>query len=261
MHKKLAREILMRKKIEKRTALITGSGQNIGRGIAVRLASDGFNIVLNGSRDQSKCDHVLEEILKSGGTATVAMGDIGVEEEAHAIVSKSCETFGRIDVLINNAAIRPTFPFLEMKSSDWDRVMAVNLQSVFWLSRACLPSMLSHGWGRIINFSGMNAQKGYPGKTAVSVSKHAVWGLTKSLSVEYGQSGITANILSPGTFIDDSFALNKKTELKELCGANPTGRLGRSNNIAGLVAYLCSDEGGYVNGQMLQINGGMTVQF
>ena len=107
----------------------------------------------------------------------------------------------------------------------------------------------------------MNAQKGYPGKTAVSVSKHAVWGLTKSLSVEYGQSGITANILSPGTFIDDTFALNKKNELKELCGANPTGRLGRSDNIAGLVAYLCSDEGGYVNGQMLQINGGMTVQF
>ena len=107
----------------------------------------------------------------------------------------------------------------------------------------------------------MNAQKGYPGKTAVSVSKHAVWGLTKSLSVEYGRSGITANILSPGTIINDTDALNKKTDLKELYAANPTGRLGHSDDIAGLVAYLCSDEGGYVNGQMLQINGGMSVQF
>ena len=258
---KLARKFTMKKKSEKRTALITGSGQNIGRGIAVRLANDGFNVVLNGSQDQSKCDRVLEEILQSGGTATVAMGDIGIEAEALAVVSKSYESFGRVDVLINNAAIRPTLPFLEMKSSEWDRVMAVNLQSVLWLSRACLPLMLSNGWGRIINFSGMNAQKGYPGKTAVSVSKHAVWGLTKSLSVEYGRSGITANILSPGTIINDTDALNKKTDLKELYAANPTGRLGHSDDIAGLVAYLCSDEGGYVNGQMLQINGGMSVQF
>ena len=261
MHKKPTMEILMKKKNKKRTALITGSGQNIGRGIAIRLASDGYNVVINGSQDKSKCDRVLNEILKSGGNATVAMGDIGVKAEALAVVSKSCETFGRVDVLINNAAIRPTVPFLKMKSRHWNRVMAVNLQSVFWLSRACLPSMLSNRWGRIINFSGMNAQKGYPGKTAVSVSKHAVWGLTKSLSVEYGRSGITANILAPGTFIDDMGAQNKKTNLKDLCAENPSGRLGHPDDIAGLVAYLCSDEGGYVNGQMLQINGGKTVQF
>ena len=246
---------------KKRTALITGSGQNIGRGIAIRLAKDGFNVVINGAKNKSKCDRVSSEILKSGGNATVAMGDIGIKAEALAVVSKSCETFGRVDVLINNAAIRPTVPFLKMKSRDWDRVMAVNFQSAFWLSRACLPSMISHEWGRIINFSGMNAQKGYPGKTAVSVSKHAVWGLTKSLSVEFGRSGITANILAPGKFIDDADAENKKTDMKNLDTANPTGRLGHSDDIAGLVAYLCSDEGGYVNGQMIQINGGMTVQF
>ena len=111
---------------KKRTALITGSGQNIGRGIAVRLARNGFNVVINGSQDKSKCDRVLNEILKLGGTATIAMGDIGIEAEALAVVSKSYETFGRVDVLINNAAIRPTVPFLKMESHDWDRVMGLD---------------------------------------------------------------------------------------------------------------------------------------
>ena len=244
-----------------RTALITGSGRNIGRGIALKLAHEGFNIVLNGSRDRLRCIEVAREINEIGGQSTIAMGDIGVEEDALAIVAEAKRVFKKVDVLINNAAIRPSQNFLETTQDDWNRVMSVNLQSVLWLSRACLPTMLVQGWGRIINFTGMNAQKGYPGKAAVTVSKHAVWGFTKSLSVEFGHRGITANIISPGTFPGDNLTPERGSELEELRSANPMGRLGHSSDIAGLVAYLCSNEGEFMNGQLLQVNGGMTVQF
>lgn len=246
---------------ENRTALITGSGQNIGRGIALRLALEGFNIVLNGSQDQSKCVAVAREIEELGGQATVAMGDIGIEEDTLSIVEQAQRVFKKVDVLINNAAIRPSQPFLSTTKDDWDRVMSVNLQSVLWLSRACLPAMLAQSWGRIINFTGMNAQKGYPGKAAVTVSKHAVWGFTKSLSVEFGDRGVTANIISPGTFPGDTLVPEEGSELEQLRSANPMGRLGHSRDIAGLIAYLCSKEGEFMNGQLLQVNGGMTVQF
>ena len=246
---------------DNRTALITGSGQNIGRGIALRLAQEGFNIVLNGSRNRSRCVEVAREINKLGGQSTIAMGDIGIEEDAIAIVAEAKKAFKKVDVLINNAAIRPSQKFLDTTQKDWDRVMSVNLQSVIWLSRACLPSMLTQGWGRIVNFTGMNAQKGYPGKAAVTVSKHAVWGFTKSLSVEFGCRGVTANIISPGTFPGDDLVPKEGSELEQLKSANPMGRLGHSRDIAGLIAYLCSNEGDFMNGQLLQVNGGMTVQF
>ena len=244
-----------------RTALITGSGQNIGRGIALRLAQEGYNVVLNGSKDRSKCVEVAKEIEKVGGRSLIAMGDIGKEVQALAIVAKAQRVFGQVDILVNNAAIRPSSPFLGTSKRDWDRVMDVNLNSVLWLSRACIPAMAAQNWGRIINFTGMNAQKGYPGKAAVTVSKHAVWGFTKSLSVEFGRQGITSNIISPGTFPSDNMVQDKISTLEKLRDCNPTGRLGHSGDIAGLVAYLCSDEGGFMNGQILQINGGVAVQF
>ena len=108
-----------------------------------------------------------------------------------------------LHVLVNNAAIRPHAPFLEINEADWQRVIDVDLNAAIWLSRLVLPQMISNGWGRIISFSGMNAQRGYPGASSVAVAKHAVWGLTKSLAAEFGPYGITANIISPGTFPGD----------------------------------------------------------
>jgi len=244
-----------------RTAIITGSGQNIGSGIARRLAIEGFNIVINGSLDRCKCEKVSEEIHQLGGTSTIAMGDIGIEKEALGVVAKAEKAFGQVDVLVHNAAIRPSHPFLSTSKANWDRVMAVNFQSVVWLSRRCIPAMLNERWGRIITFTGMNAQKGYPGKAAVSSSKHAVWGLTKSLSAEFGRQGVTANIISPGTFPGDAIIPEEQPKLEALRAENPAGRLGHSSDIAGLVSYLCSDEGGFVNGQLLQVNGGASVQY
>ena len=199
-----------------KTALITGSGQNIGRGIAHHLAAAGFNIIVNGSSDQEAAEKVASEVRAKGSTAMVAMGDVGDKAAAEQIVQAGLDQFGAIDVLVNNAAIRPHAPFLDISEAQWQRVMNVDLNAAIWLSRLVLPAMTDKGWGRIISFSGMNAQRGYPGASPVAVAKHAVWGLTKSLAAEFGPLGITANIISPGTFPGDDPATADDPKFKKL---------------------------------------------
>lgn len=246
---------------DERTALITGSGQNIGRGIAHHLAAAGFNVIVNGSSNRDAAESVANEVRAHGVKALVAMGNVGKKTEAENLANMGIEHFGAIDVLVNNAAIRPHAAFLETSDADWQKVIDVDLNAAIWLSRIVLPAMISKGWGRIISFSGMNAQRGYLGASAVSVAKHGVWGLTKALAVEFGPSGVTANIISPGTFpsVDSAEATDPK--FIRLRQENPTRRLGGTDNIGGMVSYLCSDSGGFVNGQMLQINGGVVMQF
>jgi len=241
----------------KRSALVTGSGRNIGRAIALELADRGFSVAINGSTDKQACQSVADEITDRGGQAIVAMGDIGKFDHAQSIANTALEAFGTVDVLINNAAIRPNFNFIEGTEEEWERVMNINFKSCFWLTRACLPGMLEKGWGRIVFFTGMNAQQGYPGKSAVSVSKHAAWGLTKSLAKDYGPRGITSNIISPGTIVgevNEEAIVAKYPVLKD---ANPSGRLGVPGDIASAVGFLSADDTGFINGQILQINGGV----
>jgi 3-oxoacyl-[acyl-carrier protein] reductase len=245
----------------RKTALVTGSGQNIGRGIAHELAKAGHNIVVNGSRNRKAAETVASEVRELGVNASVAMGNVGVRDEAELIIKSAVDAFGSIDILVNNAAIRPHGPFLEIENDDWQNVIDVNMYGPIWLARAALPFMLENGWGRIIHFTGMNAQRGYPGAGFVSVSKHALWGLTKALAVEFGPSGITSNIISPGTFPPDNENIETSEKYKLLLKNNPSGRLGKPDDIGGMIAYLCSENGGFVNGQMLQINGGVVMQY
>lgn len=244
---------------KKRSALITGSGRNIGRAIALELAGRGYNIAVNGSSDKANCQSVADEVSAMGCNAVVVMGDIGVREQAISIAESAVEAFGAVDVLVNNAAIRPSFDFLNGDEDEFRKIMDVNFNSSFWLCRACLPGMIDKGWGRIINFTGMNAQQGYTGKSAVSISKHAAWGLTKSLAKEFGHHGITCNIISPGTIVGEvnESAIEKKFET--LLENNPSGRLGVPADISSAVGFLVSDEGGFMNGQMMQVNGGVVV--
>ena len=240
-----------------RTALITGSGRNIGRGCAVELAKAGFNVVVNGSSDREACERVAAEVEAIGPKALVAMGDVGDRHAVEAIVESAFATFTTVDVLINNAAIRPESLFLEMSDDDLQRVMDVNTHSAVWLSRAFLPGMIENGWGRIINFSGMNAQRGTGRRPAVTMSKHAAWGLTKALSKEFAPMGVTANIISPGTFPDEGEDVAASSRFQNLLKQTPAGRLGAADDISALVALLCSEKGGFITGQLLQVNGGV----
>lgn len=240
-----------------RSVLITGSGRNIGRGIAQHLGAQGHRIVINGSSDKVACDAVAKEVVDAGGQAVVAMGDIGVREQAVAVAQAGIDAFGGVDVLINNAALRPDCSLLTVDESEWDRIMDVNYKSAFWLARACLPGMIERGWGRIINFTGMNAHQGYAGKAHVTVSKHAALGLTKALAKEFGPKGVTTNIISPGTIVGEFEDPGHHRDFTALEKTNPAGRLGTPLDIAGMISLLISDEGGFVNGQLLQINGGV----
>ncbi len=238
-------------------ALITGSGRNIGRGCAKELAAAGFNIVVNGSHDKAACERVADEVRAIGTDAIIVMADIGDRSAVNAMADAALQAFGRIDVLINNAAVRPASAFLDLTDDELARVMNVNCYAAVWLSRAFLPGMVENGWGRIVNFSGMNAQQGTGGRPHVTMSKHASWGLIKALAREFGPKGITANIISPGTFPDQDVDVSQSDQFQKLLRQTPVGRLGAANDIAAVVGLLCSERGGFINGQLLQVNGGV----
>jgi len=242
--------------MKNRTALITGSGRNIGRASALALARDGFNVAINGSSDEDACKEVAAEAEHFGVEAAVVMGDVGVESQANEIARRTLDRFGSIDVLLNNAAIRPAAGFLDISSEDWERVMAVNLSAAVWLSRASLPSMIKNKWGRIINFAGMNALQGYASRPHVSVAKHGAWGLTKALAKEFGPLGITVNIISPGPISSDHDDPEMTAHIESQVSRIPLGRLGDPMEVAASVSWLASEPGAFVNGQLIQVNGG-----
>jgi len=240
----------------RRTALITGSGQNIGRAVALALAADGFNIVVNGLTKRVACEETAEAARAHGVETIVAMGDVGTSEGCAQVAGTGISRFGAIDVLVHNAAIRPASPFLEIDEAEWRRVLDVNLMGAFWLAQACLPGMVKAGWGRIVNFAGMNAIQGYDGRAHVSVSKHGGWGLTKALAKEFGPKGITVNIVSPGSIRSEHDDPAMTAHIKGQVSRIPTGRLGEPDEVAAAVALLASDKGAFINGQMIQVNGG-----
>jgi 3-oxoacyl-[acyl-carrier protein] reductase len=238
-----------------RTAFISGSGKNIGRAIALKLARAGVDVVLNGRSDVAACDAVAQEARALGVQAHVLMGDVGSSADAARIAAAALERFGTIDILVNNAGFRPHRSLLETTDADWAAVMDVNLNACFWLSRAFLPGMIEKRWGRIINFAGMYAMRGTAEHAPIAAAKHGGWGLAKSIASEFGRHGITANSVSPGPIRNDGLEGADTTEQ----GAQhrvPLGRMGLPAEVAALVALLCSDEGGFISGQMIAVNGG-----
>jgi len=220
------------------------------------LAHDGFDIVLNGSSNRDACEGVAEEVRGAGAEALVAMGNVGDPAAIDAIVAAAQAAFGGIDVLVNNAAIRPTTPFLETDEETWQRILDIDFHAARRLAKACLPGMVERGWGRIVNFAGMNAIHGYNGRAPVSVSKHAAWGLSKSLAKEFGSRGVTVNIVSPGPIRPDEADPEMRAHIEGMVGRVPVGRLGEAAEVAALVRLLASDAGAFINGQLLQVNGG-----
>jgi 3-oxoacyl-[acyl-carrier protein] reductase len=240
-----------------KSALVTGAGKNIGRACVLGLAEDGFNVAINGSSDRAACDKVAREAGKFGIKAIVIMGDVGKAAECKRIADAAIEAFGAVDALLNNAALRPNKPFLEMSDADWNRVIDVDLNAAVWLARACLPGMVKKGWGRIVNFAGMNAIHGHEGRAPVSVAKHGVWGLSKALAMEFGPKGITTNTISPGPIAPDAEEKNASAESRARTLARvPLGRFGKPVEVAAAARLLVSESGGYINGQMIQVNGG-----
>lgn len=237
-----------------KTAFVSGSGRNIGRAIAVHLARQGCNVVVNGSADRDAAEATAAMVEAEGPQAMVAMGDVGQPGTVTAMAAAALERFGSIDILVNNAARRPHKPFLEMTDDDWHSVVDTALSSVFYTSRAFLPGMVDKGWGRIINFAGMKAIKGYFEGAPISAAKHGIWGVTKALSTEFAPKGITVNCISPGQIRKDTATQDDPARAAKI----PTGFMGQPDDIAAMAAFLASPQARFVTGQMIAVNGGET---
>lgn len=235
-----------------KTAFVSGSGRNIGRGIAVRLAELGADVVVNGSSNEAACSETVALIEGAGRQALVAMGDMGRADDVARVAEAALGKFGVVDILVNNAARRPHKPFLEMTDEDWDGVVDLALKGSFRTARAFLPGMVDQGWGRIINFAGMKAMRGYFEGAPISAAKHGVWGLTKALSTEFASKGITVNVISPGQIRKDELEQDDPARAAKI----PAGFMGVSNDIAAVAGFLATPDARFVTGQMIAVNGG-----
>ena len=248
----------------KKVALVTGAAAGIGAACALRLSRDGIAVgVLD--LDAARCADAVAAIHAGGGEAMALGADVSERTQVKAALAQLRNAFGPVTILVNNAAITGYVPFLEMTDKQWDDVHRVNLTGSFIVTQEVLPDMIAAGWGRLINISSAAAQVGAPHMAHYASSKSGMIGLTRTLAVEFGPQGITANVIPPrfitGTIMsEDSFANAKQPMSREAIAASgPITREGRPEDIAGAVTYLASDEAGFVTGQVIPVNGGRII--
>lgn len=242
--------------LEGKTALVTGSGRNIGRSIALALARDGADVVVNARSNRAEADAVAAEVEELGRRALPVLADVGDKEQLEALLDQALDKFGGLDIVVNNAATRPHKPFAEMTYDDWRGVLATDLDSAFLTTKAALPGMMQKGWGRVVNLSGLQAFQGRHGGAHISAAKVGLIGLTRALATELGPSGIVVNCIVPGAIDTSREGMSNATRGSARIAEIPVGRLGYTDDIASLCAFLCSDAAGFINGQTIHCNGG-----
>ena len=245
--------------LEGKTALVTGSGRNIGQATVLELASRGANVVVNTRTNQQEADAVAKEAEALGVKVLPLLADVGDEQQAMAMVEKAASEFGRIDILINNAGLRLSSSFTEMTTEEWRTVLAVNLDGPFFLCRAVVPAMIEAGWGRIINVSGLQAFRGGNNRAHISASKMGALGLTRALAFELADHNILVNHIVPGAFdTTPAHAQSAQSAIprEQRAAGIPLGRLGMPEEIAKTCAFLASDDASFITGQTIHVNGG-----
>jgi 3-oxoacyl-[acyl-carrier protein] reductase len=242
--------------MQNRIAFITGASRGIGRACSLGLSSAGARVVL-AARRVDQLEKVAAEIRSAGRDAFVVEMDLSVPDSVRSAISKASKEFGRIDILVNNAAITRDGLAVRMKQEDWEAVLATNLTGAFIATQQVLLSMMRERWGRIINITSVVGEAGNPGQANYVASKAGLIGLTKSLAQEMASRNITVNAVAPG-FIDTDMTQALPPELKEkILAAIPLKRLGTPGDVAAAVKFLASDEAAYITGHVLNVNGGM----
>lgn len=239
-----------------RVALVTGASQGIGRACAQRLAQSGATVAV-AARNKEKLDKVVFEIAAAGGQAAAFVLDVADEEQIKAVLKAVITQFGKIDILVNNAGITRDQFVMRMKRADWDAVMQTNLTSAYLCTQQVTSSMLKQRWGRIINIASVFGQMGQAGQANYAAAKAGLIGLTMAIARELASRSITCNAVAPG-FIDTAMTEVLSGEFKE--GALkmiPLGRTGTPEEVAHAVAFLASEEAGYITGHVLNVNGGL----
>ena len=240
-----------------RVALVTGGMGGLGEAVCIKLAALGYRVVTTYSPGNTKVEQWLATTRDMGFDFKAYACDVADYDSAQACVAMIEAEVGPIDVLVNNAGITRDMTFKKMDKPNWDAVMATNLDSVFNMTKPVCDGMVDRGWGRIINISSVNGQKGAFGQTNYSAAKAGMHGFTKALALEVARKGVTVNTISPG-YIGTKMVMEIPKEVLEskIIPQIPMARLGKPEEVAGLVAYLSSDEAAFVTGANIAINGG-----
>ena len=246
----------------RRCAVVTGSTRGIGRAVARELAAAGMNVVVNSSSERSlpAAEAVAAEIAEEFGVETLAVAaNVAIEEEANALIAAAAEANGRVDVLVNNAGITRDGLAARMSDDDFDAVIDINLKGTFHCCRAAAKLMMKQRWGRIVNMSSVVGVCGNAGQVNYAASKAGVIGLTKSLARELARRNITANAVAPGFIATDMTDALSDAQREAIVSRIGSGRLGEPDDIAHLVRFLASDEASYITGQVICVDGGMSL--
>jgi len=242
---------------QQRTALVTGGMGGLGEAVCIKLAALGYKVVTTYSPGNTKAADWLKSMNNMGYGFKAYPCDVTDFDSAKACVEAVSAEVGPVDVLVNNAGITRDMTFKRMTKSDWDAVMSTNLDSVFNMTKQVMDGMVERKWGRVINVSSVNGQKGAFGQTNYSAAKAGMHGFTKALALEVARNGVTVNTISPG-YIGTKMVMAIPQEIldSKILPQIPVSRLGKPEEIAGLVAYLSSEEAAFVTGANISINGG-----
>jgi 3-oxoacyl-[acyl-carrier protein] reductase len=239
-----------------KVAIITGASRGIGRFISVALAAQGVKVVVS-ARNAEALESLTAEIKAQSGEALAVVADVAVEAEAVNLVEQTVATYGKVDILINNAGITRDGLLLRMKSDDWDAVLDTNLKGAFLCTRAAAKYMSKQRSGRIINISSVVGQMGNAGQANYCASKAGLLGLTKSVARELARRNVTVNAVTPGFIVTEMTEKMTDKAREAMTEQIPLGRLGEAEDVANAVLFLASDQSSYITGQVLGVNGGM----
>ncbi|WP_022853796.1 3-oxoacyl-[acyl-carrier-protein] reductase [Thermodesulfatator atlanticus] len=244
-------------KLENRIALVTGASRGIGRAIALALAKEGADVIVNYASSAEAAKEVVSEIKALGRKAIALKFDVASFDEVQNAVKEAEENFGPIDILVNNAGITRDTLLMRMKEEDWDKVLGVNLKGAFNCSKAVIQGMMKRRFGRIINISSVIAFSGNPGQTNYAAAKAGLIGFTKSLAREVATRGITVNAVAPGYIETDMTAKIPEKIKQAILAQIPMGRVGKAEEVAPAVVFLASEEASYITGAVIHVNGGL----
>ena len=245
----------MTRDLDGKVAIVTGAGRNIGRAIALALAEGGASVLINARSNRAEAEAVAREIESSGGKALVHIGDVADAGAVQAMADAAVKHFGRIDCLVNNAALRREKPFAEMDYREWREILDVTLDGTFHCVKACLPGLRNSGAGTIVNIGGLSAHTGAKDRAHVVTAKAGIIGFTRALAHDLADDGITVNCVVPG-LIGTPRPKDKPEPAHHLTHQTITGARGRPDDVAAMVRFLCGPGARYINGQAIHANGG-----
>lgn len=257
------------RKLADRVAMVTGGNRGIGAAICRSLATQGATVAAGYGHNREKAEAFLEELEGTGCSASIHQGNVGSADDCRRTIGEVIERHGRLDILVNNAGITIDKPILKMEDEDWYKVLAVNLSGAFFMSKAALPHMIDRGSGRIVNISSIIGQRGNIGQANYAASKSGLFGLTMTMAREAAQAlgragrledggvSLTVNTIAPGFIATEMLDGVPEKVLDKIRAQIPLGRLGRAEEIARVVHFLCADASSYITGQVWAVNGGM----